>query len=33
MYEVHNGRLFATHPSIGSWVTYGLGSESENLPA
>ena len=33
MYEVHNGRLFATHPSMGSWVTYGLGSESENLPA
>ncbi len=33
MYEVHNGRLFATHPSVGSWVTYGLGSESENLPA
>ncbi len=33
MYEVHNGRLFATHPSIGSWVTYGLGSETENLPA
>ncbi|MCY4595291.1 MAG: DUF1501 domain-containing protein [Bryobacterales bacterium] len=33
MYEVHNGRLFATHPSIGSWVTYGLGSESDNLPA
>ncbi len=33
MYEVHSGRLFATHPSIGSWVTYGLGSLSENLPA
>ncbi len=33
MYEVHNGRLFATHPSVGSWVTYGLGSETENLPA
>ncbi len=33
MYEVHNGRLFATHPSIGSWVTYGLGSVTENLPA
>jgi len=33
MYEVHSGRLFATHPSIGSWVTYGLGSATENLPA
>ena len=21
------------HPSLGSWVTYGLGSESDNLPA
>lgn len=33
MYEVHSGRLFATHPSVGAWITYGLGSESENLPA
>ncbi len=33
MYEVHCGRLFATHPSMGAWVTYGLGSESDNLPA
>lgn len=33
MYEVHCGRLFATHPAMGAWVTYGLGSESENLPA
>ncbi len=33
MYEVHCGRIFATHPSMGAWVTYGLGSESENLPA
>lgn len=33
MYEVHCGRLFATHPSVGAWVTYGLGSETENLPA
>ena len=32
MYEVHNGRLFATHPSIGSWVNYGLGSMTDNLP-
>jgi hypothetical protein len=33
MYQVHSGRLFSGHPSMGSWVTYGLGSESENLPA
>ena len=31
MYEVHCGRIFATHPSVGAWVTYGLGSESDNL--
>lgn len=33
MYQVHTGRIFAGHPSLGSWVTYGLGTESENLPA
>ncbi|HWQ31971.1 MAG TPA: DUF1501 domain-containing protein [Blastocatellia bacterium] len=33
MYQMTSGRVLAAHPSIGSWVTYGLGSESENLPA
>jgi len=33
MYEVHCGRQFATHPAMGAWVTYGLGSESDDLPA
>lgn len=33
MYEVHSGRPIMGHPSLGSWVTYGLGSVSENLPA
>jgi hypothetical protein len=33
MYQLASGRTFAGHPSLGSWVTYGLGSESENLPA
>lgn len=33
MYQVHTGRILAGYPSMGSWVTYGLGSESENLPA
>ena len=33
MYELHTGRTLMGHPSLGSWVTYGLGSESENLPA
>jgi len=33
MYELHSGRTLIGHPSLGSWVTYGLGSETENLPA
>ncbi|MEZ5402413.1 MAG: DUF1501 domain-containing protein [Bryobacteraceae bacterium] len=33
MYQVVSGRILMGYPSIGSWVTYGLGSESENLPA
>lgn len=33
MYQMVSGRTAAGHPSLGSWVTYGLGSESENLPA
>ena len=33
MYELHSGRTIMGYPSLGSWVTYGLGSESENLPA
>src|SRR5437868_6542030 len=33
MYELHSGRVIMGFPSLGSWVTYGLGSVSENLPA
>ncbi len=33
MYQVHSGRILMGFPSMGAWVTYGLGSESENLPA
>ena len=33
MYELHSGRTLMGWPSLGSWVTYGLGSASENLPA
>jgi hypothetical protein len=33
MYQVHTGRILMGYPSMGSWVTYGLGTESENLPA
>lgn len=31
-YFMHSGSGFQGRPSFGSWVTYGLGSESENLP-
>jgi len=33
MYQMNTGRIFMGHPCLGSWVTYGLGSESEDLPA
>ncbi len=29
---MNSGRLLSGNPCIGSWVTYGLGSENENLP-
>ncbi|MDG2381424.1 MAG: DUF1501 domain-containing protein [Pirellulaceae bacterium] len=29
---LHSGRLRAGSPSLGSWINYGLGSESQNLP-
>ncbi|MBM81301.1 MAG: sulfatase [Planctomycetaceae bacterium] len=29
---LHSGRLRAGSPSLGSWITYGLGSESQSLP-
>jgi len=32
MYQLTTGRTTAGHPSLGSWVTYALGSESANLP-
>src|SRR5207253_4904445 len=33
MYELHSGRTLMGFPSLGSWVVYGLGTESANLPA
>lgn len=29
---LHTGRNIGGYPSIGSWITYGLGSENKNLP-
>ena len=33
MYQMNTGRVIMGFPSLGSWVTYGLGSESDDLPA
>jgi len=33
IYQMQNGRMLPGYPSMGSWVTYGLGSENQNLPA
>ena len=33
MVMMHSGTSLLGHPSIGAWVTYGLGCESDNLPA
>lgn len=32
-YELHTGRTTPGFPSMGSWAVYGLGSDSESLPA
>jgi hypothetical protein len=31
-YELFTGRLTPGHPSVGSWVVFGLGTESRSLP-
>jgi hypothetical protein len=33
IYKMQSGKIFPGHPTFGSWVTYGLGSENQNLPA
>ena len=32
-YQMMTGRVVPGFPAMGSWVTYGLGAETENLPA
>ncbi len=32
MLMMNSGRLLSGSPALGSWITYGLGSENENLP-
>lgn len=31
-YQIHTGETVVGKPSLGSWVTYGLGTENQNLP-
>ena len=31
--RLHTGQANLVRPSVGAWVSYGLGSENENLPA
>jgi hypothetical protein len=32
MLQMNSGQIIQGHPSIGSWMTYGLGTENDNLP-
>lgn len=32
MYQMNTGNRFGGDPAIGGWVTYGLGTENQNLP-
>jgi len=33
LYQMNSGRTLMGHPTIGAWLSYGLGSESDNLPS
>ncbi|MFN0195742.1 MAG: DUF1501 domain-containing protein [Planctomycetaceae bacterium] len=33
LYALNTGRIVPGRPSLGSWLTYGLGTESQNMPA
>ena len=33
LYKIQSGRMLSAYPSLGSWSTYALGSENQNLPA
>ena len=33
LYHLNTGNRFGGDPAVGSWVSYGLGTENENLPA
>jgi len=33
LFQMHSGRMLSGLPSLGAWVSYGLGTENQNLPA
>ena len=33
MFMINTGKTFGGRPSLGAWVSYGLGTENQNLPA
>ena len=33
LFIAHSGRMLPGQPTLGAWVSYGLGSENQNLPA
>ena len=33
LYLIQTNHMISGYPTLGSWITYGLGSESQNLPA
>ncbi len=33
IYKMQSGQIFPGHPTFGSWIVYGLGSENQDLPA
>jgi hypothetical protein len=33
LFQMNTGSILQGHPSLGSWVTYGLGTENQDLPA
>jgi uncharacterized protein (DUF1501 family) len=33
VYQMNTGSVLMGHPSVGSWVSYGLGTENESMPA
>jgi uncharacterized protein (DUF1501 family) len=33
VYQMNTGSILMGRPSVGSWLSYGLGSENENMPA